>query len=1673
MAQTDEAIFIGRDQQIDLFEIYLKRWQQLMAEEAESQVKTAPSPDTPLEGLIALLYGRGGFGKTTLLHRYYEIATAQPHLISGRPINWQFAMNNKHGLLTIVQAYDQNPTEFFTLLRRVLADALAKREDDFRDYKTAVKDIEDAQSRVRSALSDVQIKSQKDDAVSGIRGLTVDALMLLMRHIPPAELVLKNEKVAGEVEKVLGAGVQVSIEQLIHVYQKVRKKLGSKLDDYREPEMRLGQALGRDLARFARNYPLLIFFDTYEEIDEADALIRIVMGAAGHRVGWVIAGRSNLWAGVDQRKRRLDIEYGYKDIVKKDRALPIDFNVGGVGPFTVRDIIDYFSQLKKKSATQSLLNAPNEEEAVRILQLTQGVPLAVSIAAMTYQETQDLSLLTQGAVGQREIVRNMVERYLLHTLGNQEDKQKLYGLAMLRRSRQPEAVAAALNLTAEQARTAYDSELSRLHLRYSFIFSEYEEPTLHQEVRFFLRQWLRERHLQDPGIQTINNRIKQAYETLLKDLEASRAYSDLKERLEDNEWLDMYIDYIEQLFWLDPFEGVRRSIPLMVAASIYRPETLTDISEVGDFFSKDFSQPYLSWWNLARDNLLRQSSARQTADLTALQTLEGIITQRRLTFKDPVPEYQQELQALLAWQIGDASPKEQYQQAIKHYEQALAILPLETTLQYDMSTFLLQTAQTLFDERHFEDCLKLLDKVIALNTESTSIEAYLYRGLAHISTQQLEQALDDFSQVIALDPDESSAYFLRGAIHNEYFNNYEQALKDYEKALEIDPNEALIYADRALVYSRGLNRIDLAQADLDRAIEIDPDEATVYHGRALIALDLVKTQEALREENRSLELNPEFAPAYVGRGMIYTILYEFQRAEQDFQRALELDDSLHMIYSGLATLEAQRHNWKLALQHINHAQQLNPQYFGIFHLRGMIYYEMQDYEHALEDLQQALTLNPNFATTYYGLGLIAFSTLNYQTALEHLTHARELNPQFPAAYYGLGLVYTAMQEYQQARQQFDYALDLNPDMILAYYGLGNLALAQEDFDAATQEFNKALDHNPAFAEAYLGRGRVSMQMGKYRQAIQEFHYALEIQPLSSLAFYYRGSCYIELQDYQNAAQDLNRALELDPRFAPAYAARALLYFTQQEFQEAEEDCERALDLNPRTQMAYYVRGLVYGFSHNFELALEDFQAAIEIDPAFFLTYHGRGLVLLEQGENEAALEDFERVIATRASFHLAYFGRGRARLELGDPQGALEDFERVLAANAMFPDAYVGRGRAYADMGNPQRAIQNFNHAISLNAGQLDAYFWRGSAYFDMEEYTQALQSFEITLQTDPDHLQALIGRAMVYAEKRKYSLALADYEHVLTLSPDNPYIYYLRGQVYSTMGNVQHALSEFNRALDGNADLLEAYKERAALHIRLQQHQAAIDDLTYVLTLNPGDSTAYEDRADAARSLGQMDQVFADYTKALETYPEASSLYNKRGTAYLETADYERALEDFNEAIERDKKQTDYYLNRGACYLFLRKTALALNDLQYALALDPEDIDIAWLALYTTFDKARPGLQIVQRLQRIADQAPASTTGLLCQALVLSLHGKIRAGLTTVEHALTEEDQRADLHFWKGMLSAYYYRNQDENALKDVKYALELGLPPLLLTPLYWFAQDRPDFYAHYAQPLLSQYNV
>jgi tetratricopeptide (TPR) repeat protein len=913
-------IFIGREHQLELFHIRLEHWRHEMLMAPDIQVTAAPSPNNKIQGLVVLLFGRGGFGKSTLLKHYREIALQDSRkvIVSGI-VDWEHAIEGKRSLFNPASDREVDASEYFRFLCSQLAEALKKRPDEFKEYQAAVKAVEEARKQATGVLDSVQ----KDDRYASLRMLAGPGAITLLSWIAPrVGQALDSAKVTEKVEEVIGQGAQIGAEQLVHAYSKLHDRLGHKLDDYLEPALRLGLALGRDLSRFAKNFPLLIFFDTYEEVDEADRLLRLVMGAAGARVGWVLAGRDNLWAGSEQRKRSIGKVYGYKEIVPPGLVLAIDFNAGGVGAFTASDIVEYFSLLHQQVSAQLALPVVTEEDAELILEVTQGVPLAVRIAAGLYLESADLAIITEKADGKREIVDEMVQRYLLHTRDDQPERMRLYGLAMLRRADHPAAIAAALGLSPEQARTSYETELSRLQRRYSFIFIEKAQPLLHQEVSYFLRLWLLERRNQ-PEIMAVNERLKQAHETALKELEDQRQYGSVRERLEDEEWVGVYLNLAEQQFWLDPAEGVHYSLPFMLAAAIYRRDANLDAADVGEFFKEDIKQPYRNWWKWADQSLIyNQSRNPSDEELAGLVELAKLASQRCPTFPQPLPDCRKELEAALWWRLGEAYEGKDDNKTLEWYEKALERLGQETELREAAAETYSNVADKLYEEKKHAEGIPFLDRAIELKPDYAY--AYNSRGFAYWNLGEYEHAIVDYDHAIELDPKDVFAYSYRGNAYKD-LKEYERAIADYDRAIELDPKYAKAYYNRGLAYLF-LKNTEQARTDYTRSYELNPidvdaawmaewagmgkqrpgteiakrleDIATIdpqhYVARVCKGVTLGlrgKLKDGLAELEQAILLDLESWDAYFWKGMLCAYFYPGRNlaTTEALEKALEVD----------------------------------------------------------------------------------------------------------------------------------------------------------------------------------------------------------------------------------------------------------------------------------------------------------------------------------------------------------------------------------------------------------------------------------------------------------------------------------------------------------------------------------------------------------------------------------------------------------------------------------------------------------------------------------------------------------------------------------------------------------------------------------------------------------------
>ena len=95
-----------------------------------------------------------------------------------------------------------------------------------------------------------------------------------------------------------------------------------------------------------------------------------------------------------------------------------------------------------------------------------------------------------------------------------------------------------------------------------------------------------------------------------------------------------------------------------------------------------------------------------------------------------------------------------------------------------------------------------------------------------------EEAIKEFSSILAEDPEHFNSYLQRG-FSNSMLENYEEAIVDFSTAIEMRPNHSWAYKNRGASYSK-LGKYELAIDDFTKMLEFEPEseEALLNRGFA-------------------------------------------------------------------------------------------------------------------------------------------------------------------------------------------------------------------------------------------------------------------------------------------------------------------------------------------------------------------------------------------------------------------------------------------------------------------------------------------------------------------------------------------------------------------------------------------------------------------------------------------------------------------------------------------------------------------------------------------------------------------------------------------------------------------------------------------------------------------------
>lgn len=140
------------------------------------------------------------------------------------------------------------------------------------------------------------------------------------------------------------------------------------------------------------------------------------------------------------------------------------------------------------------------------------------------------------------------------------------------------------------------------------------------------------------------------------------------------------------------------------------------------------------------------------------------------------------------------------------------------------------------------------------------------RAYVYMLTRDYSPALGDFTKAIGLstDPETKSRNFYNRGIAYKTAGGLDQALEDFSKAIELDPSFAGAYNNRGGVLRR-LGRFSLAIEDYKRSIEIDPS-APAYYNLGLVYAEIKETELARSNVQKAAGMGLKEAQEFLTSG---------------------------------------------------------------------------------------------------------------------------------------------------------------------------------------------------------------------------------------------------------------------------------------------------------------------------------------------------------------------------------------------------------------------------------------------------------------------------------------------------------------------------------------------------------------------------------------------------------------------------------------------------------------------------------------------------------------------------------------------------------------------------------------------------------------------------------------
>jgi putative PEP-CTERM system TPR-repeat lipoprotein len=575
--------------------------------------------------------------------------------------------------------------------------------------------------------------------------------------------------------------------------------------------------------------------------------------------------------------------------------------------------------------------------------------------------------------------------------------------------------------------------------------------------------------------------------------------------------------------------------------------------------------------------------------------------------------------------------------------------------------------------------------------------ALYYLGQAYLKQGKLDLALNQFQQILDLNPKATQARIMVGTILMRQ-KHFDDAVNELQKAIEADEQSAAAHNALGSAYlAKGL--YDKAMLEFDRALEINPNLVDAHLKKGLYSLmkgDSGKTEEELV---KALEAAPEVINTRLLLGAFYARQQNYEKAVRTMQEGLTGKPSDALLYNYIASVWIAQHKNDKALEVLRKAKEIKPDYFTPYFRIAAYHVVNGNYDKALSEYQALLKIDAKNLKALQATAFLYELKGDHAKAREYFVKASETGN--PAGYIELAKFYQRSGNSAEALKTAESALKRDPANPVYLELKGRLLLEEgkleeaaeplrsleqlrpgrgiplllkaylkeKKFDQARALAEKVISDHPERDYGYLLLAETQLAAGDDAAAEKVLLQGLEKKAQPGLVLRLRlGALYESRGDYDAAQRCYVQAAKEFPRSTRPAFMLAAMYDKLGDKRKARKIYEEILARNGRD--AATLNNLAYLYAENYsneDKALELAMKAYRIAPTSSAIIDTLGYILWQNGRYDDARKMLEKAAALMKDNPTVKYHLAQVYVSQKDFNKALPLLREVMAGNSSFP----------------------------------------------------------------------------------------------------------------------------------------------------------------------------------------------------------------------------------------------------------------------------------------------------------------------------------------------------------------------------------------------------------------------